>query len=76
MRPEDSNVKMDCPDGSDEMCNDPCVPDNFAGSYTMKVIRSFSQRLAKFSTHCRLENVFVEHQFHSYMIRLPNCHTI
>ncbi len=28
---------LDCPDGSDELCDDSCAPDSFTGKYTMKV---------------------------------------
>ncbi len=31
----DSN--SDCPDGSDELCDDSCIPNSFTGKYTMKV---------------------------------------
>ncbi len=28
---------FDCPDGSDELCNDRCTPESYEGKYTMKV---------------------------------------
>ncbi len=28
---------LDCPDGSDELCDNTCVPESFTGHYTMKV---------------------------------------
>lgn len=37
------NNILDCPDGSDEMCDDPCVPDTFKGRSTMKVRKLFSK---------------------------------
>ena len=30
---------LNCPDGSDELCGDPCVPDGFSGRFTIKVCR-------------------------------------
>ena len=35
--------ETDCPDGSDEMCNNPCVPDAFLGRSIMKVYVLFCQ---------------------------------
>ena len=29
--------ELNCPDGSDELCGDPCVPDGFTGRFTIKV---------------------------------------
>ncbi len=31
------NGYENCPDGSDELCDDPCAPEGFAGKYIMKV---------------------------------------
>ena len=28
---------LNCPDGSDELCGDPCVQDGFTGRFTIKV---------------------------------------
>ena len=30
---------LNCPDGSDELCGDPCVSDGFTGRFTIKVCR-------------------------------------
>ena len=29
--------ELNCPDGSDELCGDPCVPGGFTGRFTIKV---------------------------------------
>ncbi len=34
----------DCPDGSDKLCGDSCVPESYKGKYTMKVNVLFAQR--------------------------------
>ena len=35
--PDQYDEELNCADGSDELCGDPCVADGFAGRFTIKV---------------------------------------